>query len=499
MLNDKKDNKFLKVLNNIDDDLILEIAEASVEPQIIHPVRTRSRFARFIPAAASLAIVAAMGITALIVSRNALTPWGGKNTAATESEPTQSETQPDTQTDSTADTTPSQSSSSTDQEETSISPAEIQVGINTDIISELGMTFDQMTKRYGEVLGGIYNTYNFGGYGRYTWKSYNGEIYDDNMESAGGCNYIDGVKPKELLMGADFPMNLDELSEQYDLVPVSVESEMGMDNCYWAEFKSSLYDNVKIFFGTSTYGIIDEDTSCIVILDVDCLEAKPVITTSDGVIPKLVMLDGNRPTEDEIVNLEYDLSGDIYHDEMNSALYEVNTVFAYPCGTVNADKQKGRSPSIVKLSEGSKWGDFTVTKAEAAYQIPSVAPSNVSYQYLWLKGNISFECKADYIDAERNIFQIRLEVPEETAKILPSIKPYSEFFDPSDDNDGCREFLLDPDCELSKQITEKLQSGEEVTVSVTADELEIRYTYYGLVTDGATRGFLKDVIDFEIK
>ena len=497
MLNDKKDNKFLKVLNNIDDDLILEIAEASVEPQIIHPVRTRSRFARFIPAAASLAIVAAMGITALIVSRNALTPWDGKNTAATESEPTQSETQPDTQTDSTADTTPSQSS---DQEEMSLSPLEYPKEINTDIISELGMTFNQMTKRYGEALGGIYNTYNFGGYGRYTWKSYDGEIYDDNMESAGGCNYIDGVKPKELLLGADFPMNLDELSEQYDLVPVSVESEMGMDNCYWAEFKSSLYDNVKIFFGTSTYGIIDEDTSCIVILDVDCLEAKPVITTSDGVIPKLVMLDGNRPTEDEIVNLEYDLGGGIYHDEMNSALYDVNTVFAYPCGTVNTDKQKGRSPSIVKLSEGSKWGDFTVTKAEAAYYLPADVPGGVRYQYLWLKGDISFECKAYYSKAafENNV-RIIIELPEEISKMLPSLSPYADFYE-DDKVDDCLCFMTYPeDGEFGRAIAEKLETEDEVELTVSADEIKIQYTYFGLQTDGGTWGSLVNINDFEIK
>lgn len=489
MLTDKNDNRFLNVLNDIDDDLVEEIAEAPVEPEIIPAVPKKSRFIRFIPAAASLAIVAAVGIGALIVGRNVFSPWGGGNTAGNESEPMSSETeQSDIQTDSTADTTPSQSS---DQEEIGLSPLEYPKEINTDIISELGMTYRQATEKYGEALGGIYNTYNFGGYGRYTWKSYEGKIFDDDMESAGGCNYIDGVKPKELFLGATFPMDLDELSKQYNLVPVLIESEIGMDSGYWSEFTCPLYDNVKFLFSTSTYGIIDETTSCIVILDVDCLEAKPVITAPTDAIPELVLLDGNKATDDDIVNTE-STDGD-------SHIFNVNSVFAYPCGTVNADKEIGNSPSVSKLSEGSKWGDFTVTKAEAAYQIPTAVPSNVLCQYLWLKGEISFEGKADYVDAERNNFQIRLEVPEETAKILPSLKPYAKFFEPSLDNDGCREFLLNPNCELSKQITEKLQSGEEVTVSVTAEEFEIRYTYFGLVTDGGTLGFFSDVSDFEIK
>lgn len=283
MLTDKNDNRFLNVLNDIDDDLVEEIAEAPVEPEIIPAVPKKSRFIRFIPAAASLAIVAAVGIGALIVGRNVFSPWGGGNTAGNESEPMSSETeQSDIQTDSTADTTPSQSS---DQEEIGLSPLEYPKEINTDIISELGMTYRQMTEKYGEARGGIFNTYEFGGYGRYTWKSYEGKFYDDDMESAGGCNYIAGVKPKELFLGAAFPMDFEELANQYDLVPVSIGSEIGMDDCYWAEFTCSLYDNVKFVFATLTYGSIDETVPCTVKLDVDCLEAKPVITASTSESP----------------------------------------------------------------------------------------------------------------------------------------------------------------------------------------------------------------------
>lgn len=114
MLSDKNDNKFLNALNNIDDDLVEEIMEMPVEPKIVSQPPTKSRFMRFaVPAAASLAIIAVVGIGALIFGNNLLSPTGG-NTEATESEPAsndteQSEAQPDPAIGS-ADTAPSQSS-----------------------------------------------------------------------------------------------------------------------------------------------------------------------------------------------------------------------------------------------------------------------------------------------------------------------------------------------------------------------------------------------------
>lgn len=205
---------------------------------------------------------------------------------------------------------------------------------------------------------------------------------------------------------------------------------------------------------------------------------------------ELVLLDGNKASEDEIVKCTaYD---DTY-------LYEVNTVFAYPCGTLNDERNSENGSASARLNVGSKWEDFTVTKAEAAYETPlSPIPGGIKYQYLGLKGNISFECKADYFSVERNILQIVLELPEEAAKKLPSLKPYDRFCDASDNSDGCKFFVLNPDCELSGKITEKLEAGEEFTVSLSAEEFEVRYTYFGLITDGATTGFLDNVTDFEI-
>lgn len=155
---------------------------------------------------------------------------------------------------------------------------EFSAEINTDLISELGMTFSQLTEKYGEPHG-IYNSYEFGsgvGYGRYGWKS-DGKIFDDNMESAGGCNFIVGVNAKDLFLGMSDSVNFDELSNQYNLVPVSIDSEIGEDGVYWAEFSCPLYDNVSFIFSTLTYGSIDESAKCTVSLNVDCLKAEPVV------------------------------------------------------------------------------------------------------------------------------------------------------------------------------------------------------------------------------
>lgn len=112
MLSDKNENKFLNALTDIDDDLIEEIMEIPVEPKIVSPAPKKTRFIRFaVPAAASLAIIAAVGIGALIIGSRLSSPLGG-NTETTESEPaSDTAQQSETQTESgavTADTSPSQ-------------------------------------------------------------------------------------------------------------------------------------------------------------------------------------------------------------------------------------------------------------------------------------------------------------------------------------------------------------------------------------------------------
>lgn len=167
-----------------------------------------------------------------------------------------------------------QNSESTDRENN----AEATAGINPDLLSELGMTCAQLAEKYGEPHGTL-NAYEFGsgdGYGRYAWKSDEGKYFDD-METAGGCNMIVGINPEKLFLGISYPMDFDGLSDGYDLVPVSVDSEIGMDDCYWAEFTSPLYENVTFIFATGIYNSIDENTKCTVLLNVDCEKAVPII------------------------------------------------------------------------------------------------------------------------------------------------------------------------------------------------------------------------------
>lgn len=114
MLNDKKgENGFLDALNNIDDDLVEEVTEMSVRPSIIKSIPKKSSFMRIVASAASLAVVAAVGIGALIIMKNLpsspLTEQTSDNTSkSTVSEETDISTEQSVQ--STADTTAPDSS-----------------------------------------------------------------------------------------------------------------------------------------------------------------------------------------------------------------------------------------------------------------------------------------------------------------------------------------------------------------------------------------------------
>lgn len=157
-----------------------------------------------------------------------------------------------------------------------ISTPEEGFKINNDILSELGMTYLQLTEKHGNPSG-IYNAYSFeDGYGRYGWKSYEGKIFED-METAGGCIMIGGVDVEELFSGLSYPISFNELADQYDFVIISVESEVGMDECYWAELTHPLYDNISFIFATTEYGSMNANTSCCVMMNVDCLKASPIL------------------------------------------------------------------------------------------------------------------------------------------------------------------------------------------------------------------------------
>lgn len=110
MLNDKNDNRFLNVLNDIDDDLVEEIAETPVEPEIISAAPKKSRFIRFVPAAASLAVMAVLGIGALIIMQNLPFQQSGGEATLSGETTTINETTQGTTVGSEYETTPSETS-----------------------------------------------------------------------------------------------------------------------------------------------------------------------------------------------------------------------------------------------------------------------------------------------------------------------------------------------------------------------------------------------------
>lgn len=149
-----------------------------------------------------------------------------------------------------------------------VEAAEEFFGIDSDIISELGKTFSQLSKKYGSTPKGIYNCYTIeNGYGRYGWKTADGKIYDDNMELAGGCNMIDGLKPGKLFIGVSYPASYEDLTEKYGFTLIEAGSEGGMDDLYYSEFSHSMYDNISFVFLSREYGRIEADTSSCIVLN----------------------------------------------------------------------------------------------------------------------------------------------------------------------------------------------------------------------------------------
>ncbi len=163
----------------------------------------------------------------------------------------------------------------------------LEFRIIPDVISDLGLTYDQMVEKRGKLTSNTYKGVCFeNGAGIYGWKSKGKDFYIDNdhtdpgrLPEAGGCNWIDGLKPEELFEGLTYPVSMDIFSDKYGFVPVSIGKEKGLDDCYWSTFTHPMYEGVEFTFYTDEYGIIDKDfgNGCILSLNVDSLEAKPVI------------------------------------------------------------------------------------------------------------------------------------------------------------------------------------------------------------------------------
>ncbi len=154
------------------------------------------------------------------------------------------------------------------------------VVINKDLLSELGMTYSQLCEKYGETPDGAVNTCSFtNGYGRYVWKSYQGKSYD-SLSASGGCNMLDGVTPDKLFTGdISLPISFEELSGTYGFQLVSSESEFGLYDMYSAIFTHGSYEGLTFLFLTNEFEVFDKDTSCCIMMEIDCEQAQPLDIT----------------------------------------------------------------------------------------------------------------------------------------------------------------------------------------------------------------------------
>ncbi len=165
----------------------------------------------------------------------------------------------------------------------------LEFRIVPDIISDLGLTYDQMVEKRGKLRSNTYKGVRFeNGIATYGWKTQGVSVCNDDhtdpggLPDAGGCNWIIGLTPEDLFEGLTYPVSMDIFSAKYGFVPVGIDKEKGMDNCYWSTFTHPMYEGVEFIIWTVEYGIIEEDSGCILSLNVDSLDAKPVVPASSS-------------------------------------------------------------------------------------------------------------------------------------------------------------------------------------------------------------------------
>jgi len=157
--------------------------------------------------------------------------------------------------------------------------------INTDLLSDIGLTYSQIREKRGKLIeagtaqGGIYYVFE-NGYGQYFW---NMELLDWGRELATGeafpiprdeegniipesaplpkegtvCNYMDYVVVSSLFSGTALPVKLSALKKFFGIGAEVASSGEIFDNFYWTTI---LFDDITISLGTRKEGIVDSDS-----------------------------------------------------------------------------------------------------------------------------------------------------------------------------------------------------------------------------------------------
>ncbi len=146
--------------------------------------------------------------------------------------------------------------------------------INSDILSDLGLTINQLYNKYGTPISlGMSsegsNAVQFSGcVGTYSWFSEDGIFYDD-LTDAGGCNLIYGIAAEDAFINLDFPLNLNDLAKLLGLTVNGIDSDRTKNGFYWASFGSEANEKLTIMIGTSEHMRLDSASQVMFRLETD--------------------------------------------------------------------------------------------------------------------------------------------------------------------------------------------------------------------------------------
>lgn len=156
---------------------------------------------------------------------------------------------------------------------------------NKELLSDLGLTYDQMVEKYGKLKTNTYKGVMFENSDLiYGWKSETGkDYYVDNdhtnpgtLPEAGGCNVILGVDSSDLLTGFIRGISFETFCERYGFVLVSESDDPNYPG-YTAEFSHPLYPGVRFCADNENFNSVNYTTAWWIFLDVDSTKAKPVV------------------------------------------------------------------------------------------------------------------------------------------------------------------------------------------------------------------------------
>ena len=187
--------------------------------------------------------------------------------------------------------------------------------------------------------------------------------------------------------------------------------------------------------------------------------------------------------------------------EQDNRHCKLNACFAVPFGTPTADRAYGHNWK--KLKQGDQWNGLTVAAAETFGEKGENNTLYMTYQELKLEGEVTLTGTASYKSSYGEKWEgwIIFILDEECRKELPSLTPYYPAWavDEDDYTDEGIYFNISDGDEHFREIADRLDAGEKVTLTVTADAFTLKYTEIGLVTDGMTNGIFDNITGLTVE